>query len=155
MEKFIKGKLDVEIKVVRCKLSGKVILSTLEGEEEKRRVMEQKLKGGSVFLEHDLSWEEKKVQERLNRWAKIEREKGRDIKVGFAKVRVRGVWKKWEEVERELGESGGWERMKDVVKERGLRVMRQAEVKKQKTKCEPRSGNKKEIKGGKVLKRKV
>lgn len=81
--------------------------------------MEQKfkLKGGSVFLEHDLSWEEKKVQERLNRWAEIEREKGRDIKVGFAKVRVGGVWKKWEEVERELGESGGWERTKDVVKE--------------------------------------
>lgn len=54
MEEFIKGKLDVEIKVVRCKLSGKVILTMLEREEEKRRVMEQKfkLKGESVFLEH-------------------------------------------------------------------------------------------------------
>lgn len=52
MEEFIKGKLDVEIKVVRCKLSGKVILTTLEGEEEKRKVMEQKfkLKGGECVF---------------------------------------------------------------------------------------------------------
>lgn len=74
VEEFIKEKLGVEIKVVRCKLSGKVIVAMLEGEEEKRRVMGKfKLKGGCVFLEHDLSWEERKVQERMNKWAKTER----------------------------------------------------------------------------------
>lgn len=53
----------------------------LEGEEEKRRVMGKfKLKGGYVFLEHDLSWEERKVQERMNKWAKTEKEKGKERK---------------------------------------------------------------------------
>lgn len=39
------------------------------------------------------------------------------MKVGFAKVRVDGVWKKWEEVEKETGERVGWERTKEKVKE--------------------------------------
>lgn len=53
-------------------------MATLEGEEMKRKVMRQKykLKGG-IFLEHDLSWKERKVQENLNRWAKTEREKSK------------------------------------------------------------------------------
>lgn len=54
-------------------------MATLEGEEMKRNVMRQKykLKGGSIFLEHDLSWKERKVQKNLNRWAKTEREKSK------------------------------------------------------------------------------
>lgn len=42
------------------------------------------------------------------------------MKVGFAKVRMDGVWKKWEEVEKETGERvlrEGWERTKEKVKE--------------------------------------
>lgn len=35
----------------------------------------------------------------------------------FAKVRMDGVWKKWEEVERVLGGSESWERKKDKEEE--------------------------------------
>lgn len=38
------------------------------------------------------------------------------MKVDFAKVRMDGVWKKWEEVERVLGGSESWERKKDKRK---------------------------------------
>lgn len=44
MEGFIKEKLEIEVKVIRCKLSGRVIVVTLEDQEMKRRVMNQKYK---------------------------------------------------------------------------------------------------------------
>lgn len=39
------------------------------------------------------------------------------MKVDFAKVRMDGVWKKWEEVERVLGGSESWERKKNKEEE--------------------------------------
>lgn len=44
-----------------------------------------RLKGENIFIENDLTWEERKVQERIIRWTKKERIKGEDIKIGFGK----------------------------------------------------------------------
>jgi len=41
------------------------------------------------------------VQERINVWANIFRRKGKEIKVGFRKVRVDGEWIDWREIEDE------------------------------------------------------
>jgi len=40
-----------------------------------------KLKGGRLFIENDLSFEERKVQEKLSRWAKEIRNKETEVKV--------------------------------------------------------------------------
>jgi len=66
---LIKEKVRVECKVVSCRESEMVIIVKLECEEVKREVMKNKyrLKGDKIFIENGLSWEERKVQEKINR----------------------------------------------------------------------------------------
>lgn len=46
-------------------------------EKVKKKVMRNKfkLKGEKIFIKNDLSWEERKIQDKINRWAKIERKR--------------------------------------------------------------------------------
>lgn len=49
----------------------------LESEKDKKEVMRNKfkLKGEKIFIKNDLSWEERKIQDKINRWAKTERKR--------------------------------------------------------------------------------
>jgi len=100
---LLKDKLGLEVKVAGCRESGTVVVVKLEDEEEKKKIMRNKyrLKGNSFFIENDLSWEERNVQGKINKWAKEQRGKGLDIKVGIGRVRVKGIWRGWEEIEKE------------------------------------------------------
>lgn len=49
-----------------------------------------KLKEGIVYIEHDLTWEERKVQEEIGRWVGTERDRGKMVKAGYARVRIDG-----------------------------------------------------------------
>lgn len=104
IEIFIKEKLGIEIKVKSWRQSGKVIVVKLESEEMKREVMinKCKLRGSNIFIENDLTWEDRKIQGKINKWAWEERNKGKEVKVGYRRVRVEGVWKKWEEIDKVL-----------------------------------------------------
>lgn len=95
---FLKDKLGVETKILYCRVSGTVIVAKVESEEKKREIMvnKNKLKGENIFIENELTWEERKRQERINKWVKEEKEKGKDVKIGFTKVRINGIWKKWQ-----------------------------------------------------------
>lgn len=57
-----------------------------------------KLKGERIFIDNDLSWKERKTQEEMNRWTKVQRGKGKKIKVGLGRVKVKGIWRYWEEI---------------------------------------------------------
>lgn len=50
-----------------------------------------------------MTWKERKTQERINRWVKEEREKSKEVKSGFARVRIERKWRRWQEIEEELG----------------------------------------------------
>lgn len=78
-----------------------------------------------------MTWEERKTQERINKWAKEERSKGGDIKIGRGKVKVNGVWKFWDDMEKENREKECDEGKKDRIKKR-----------KQKISSKPRRNNK-------------
>lgn len=108
-EKFIKEKIEVEVKVNKCRKSNNVLIITLEEEIKKREVMRAKnrLKGEKIFIENDLTWEERKVQEKIYRWVQEERSNGREIKVGYARVNIEGRWIKWGDIERKLERKGG------------------------------------------------
>lgn len=60
-----------------------------------------KLKGEKIFIENNLSWEKRKIQEKINRQIKKQREKSLQVKVGLARVWVKGVWRTQAEMERE------------------------------------------------------
>lgn len=70
MEEFRRKKLNIEVKVIRCRRSEGVLVVKMENEHMKKKVMrnKSKLKGRNIFTENNLSWEERKVQEKINRW---------------------------------------------------------------------------------------
>lgn len=105
IERLLREKVGVEVKVTECR-SGNCIVATLERKGMEMDVMrsKNKLRGERNFIEKDLTWEERKTQERIYRWVKQEREKGIYVKVGFARVQEKGVWRKWEEIEKEMRE---------------------------------------------------
>ncbi|XP_025995913.2 uncharacterized protein LOC113005092 [Solenopsis invicta] len=111
-ENFIGKKLDVNCKVVMCRLSGSVVIAKIDGEEKKKEIMikKSKLKGGKIFIENDLTWEERRVQEKIHKWCREQREKGFEIKIGTGRVKIGDSWKRWEEIEentRKEGDKGG------------------------------------------------
>lgn len=80
-------------KVEYCRRSGTVIIVKLDSEETKRKVMrnKNKLKGETIYIENDLTWEERKTQERISRWAKTQKEKGKGVKIGMGRVKIGNV----------------------------------------------------------------
>lgn len=93
----------MKVNIEKCRVSGRIIIVVLGNEEEKKEVMSRKnrLKGDKIFIENDLTWEERKTQERINKWAKEKKSEGGDIKIGIKKVRINGVWKFWDNMEKE------------------------------------------------------
>lgn len=67
--KVPKKKLEIEGKIENCRLSGRVIIARLGNKKEKIEVMKKKnrLKGENIFIENDLTWEERKIQEKIIR----------------------------------------------------------------------------------------
>jgi len=120
---FFKENIRVECKV-SCRENGAVVVVKLETDETKKEVMrnKHKLKGERIFIENDLSWEERKTQGVINRWAKIQREKGIEVKIGIGRVKLKDKWRNWNEIlkekeEREgIGEDSEGERGKEARK---------------------------------------
>lgn len=81
------------MKIVSSKKSGKVIIARLKDGDTKKRIMENKhkLKEENIYIENDLTWKRKKIQEKINKWAKEERVKGKEVKVGYTKVRINRI----------------------------------------------------------------
>jgi len=116
VKEMLKDKLGVTCEVNEVRKSGPVLVARIEGEEGKKEVMRNKfkLKGDKMFIENDLSFDERKVQEKLGRWAKAEREEGVEVKIGRGRAKVRGKWIMWEAIERQEKDRGEREsRMKE------------------------------------------
>lgn len=107
-QNFLKERLGVSCKVEYIRISGPVIVARIENKEKKNEIMtnKSKLKGTNFFIENDLSWEERKRQKSINRWAREQRGKGEEVKIGVGRVKVRGIWRKWEEMEDGSGKKG-------------------------------------------------
>ncbi|XP_020298178.1 golgin subfamily A member 6-like protein 22 [Pseudomyrmex gracilis] len=102
---FFKSKLRLDCNVEQGRVSNKVIVIKLSSEEEKKAVMENKnkLKGEKIFIQHELTWEERKIQEEIYKWVKEKREKGEEMKIGTGKVKIQGKWRQWRDIQREMG----------------------------------------------------
>lgn len=78
-------------------------IAKIESKEKKREIMRNKykLKGEKFYIENDLSWEERRTQEQITRWAKEQKAKGEEVKVGLGRIRIKGRWKSWAEIKQE------------------------------------------------------
>jgi len=90
MKELLNNKLGVACEVGEIKKSGPVIVAKIVGEEGKKEIMKNqcKLKGEKLFIE---KFEDRKVQEKLSRWARGKKSKGIKVKVGKGR-KIRDRW---------------------------------------------------------------
>ena len=98
-ELFI-DKLDVKINIESVRTSGRILIVRLE-KNEKAEIMKRKsrLAGTRIYIENDLSFEDRKRQVEMYRWIKEKRELGWNIRAGQGRVLFNGIWRRWEENE--------------------------------------------------------
>jgi len=72
---------------------GKLIVVRLKSEDMRRRVLmnKWKLKGGDIWLEEDLTWEERRIRWRIRRTARVEG-KGKRVRMAQWVIWLEGVW---------------------------------------------------------------
>lgn len=107
VSKVIKENLNVEVEVrkaYRIRIKEKdIVIASLDSWVQKREIMSKKrdLKQG-IWIEDDLTKEEREVQRRLRERAREEREKGKKVKVGYMKLYIEDRIFRWNEKRREL-----------------------------------------------------
>lgn len=77
-----------------------MVLVEMEGLEKKRELMRAKrrLKGERVWIEDDLTKEERRVRWLVEREAEAERAKGKRVQVGYMRLWVDGKLRRWDEI---------------------------------------------------------
>lgn len=94
-------KVDVEVKsVINLSKPDKrdMLLVELGNYQEKQDIMKNKsrLKGTEIYVEYDLTLEERKIAAYLRKTAKEEREKGKQVKIGYKKLYVNRKMYVWD-----------------------------------------------------------
>lgn len=84
-----------------------MVRAEIERWEMKRQIMMKK-RGleREIYIEDDLTKKERVIQGMIRKVAKEEREKGREVKIGYMKTRIDGRWLKWNEKKGCLEEDG-------------------------------------------------
>lgn len=78
-----------------------VIIIEMKSWEQKEEIMREKKKLGSrrIYIDHDMTEEEREVQRKLRERAKKEKADGRMVKVGYKKIEIQGKKYVWSEEE--------------------------------------------------------
>lgn len=109
MAEFMKNKLEVDAEIKKVVTISKkddwnTILVQMETWEEKLKVLKNKnkLKGSNIFIEHDYTQDERRIQGEIIKIAKAETEKGNETKIFYRKMLINGVPYIWDENEKGL-----------------------------------------------------
>ena len=100
-ENFLEQHLEVKVKVKAAhRLGQNTCLIQLENLQDKEDIMRnkqklRKLSSGIVFINNDLSVEERIMQKQIRERAREERKRGKTVKVGFHKIVIEGEEWKW------------------------------------------------------------
>lgn len=103
VEDFLEKTVGAKIEVIDAhKIRGRndklpMLIAKLKNSEEKELVMKNKHKliGTKVYIDHDLTEKEASTQKKIRDFAKAERLKGQNVKIGYQKININGEWIKW------------------------------------------------------------
>ena len=89
---------------VRKSEGKELIVAKVASVAEKIEVMKNKgkLKGKWIYIDDDLTKEERETQSEIRKQAREERDKGKTVKVGYKKLIINGTLFKWCEKEKKV-----------------------------------------------------
>lgn len=103
IQEWLKTKLEVDTEVRRVTNLGKpgnrdMVLVELGNYQKKQDIMKNKsrLRGTEIYIENDLTLEERKIAASIRRLAKEERKKGNQVKIGYKRVYVNKKLYTWD-----------------------------------------------------------
>ncbi|KAH0814792.1 hypothetical protein GEV33_007999 [Tenebrio molitor] len=85
----------------------KMILAKIESWEQKKNIMLSKSKlkekkGERMYIDDDLTKEERETQKQLRELAREERDRGKRVKIGYRKIQINGDWFRWDKRQEKL-----------------------------------------------------
>lgn len=90
---FLLDRIKVRRSITEVRKSDKVIVVRLAMDEQKAEMMKNKnrLVGGTIYIENDLTKEERDKQKEMWEWVKERKSRGEDVKMGLKRVRINGI----------------------------------------------------------------
>lgn len=83
--------------------------------EMKRKIMRNKwkLRGEEVWIEEDLTWEERRLRWKMRQFAIKKEKRGKKVRIGERGMWIEGVWWRWDEKREKMMDGRGrdWERI--------------------------------------------
>lgn len=101
MENFIKDNLEIDIKIGNArKIGTNIVLIELGDNNDKHKIMKNKnklknIKDKRIYINDDMTKEEREIQKRIRMVAKEEKQNKRHVKVGFQKLEIENKHFKW------------------------------------------------------------
>ncbi|KAK9707951.1 hypothetical protein QE152_g27532 [Popillia japonica] len=112
VQEFIEEKMGIKVEIKEVERIGinnsrMIIKAKMNNMDNKRLVMKNKnkLKGTKYFIDPKFTNEEEKIQKKLREEARVERDKGKQVKVEYQKIRINSEWYKWDVQNQELTKS--------------------------------------------------
>ncbi|XP_025269024.1 trichohyalin-like [Camponotus floridanus] len=106
IEQIMRQELQVEADVeeaywIRREQRGGMLIAKLKSWQQKREILakKSKLKGKKLYIDNDLTKKKRDVQKEIAEIAKLERERGNQVKIGYKKIMVNERTFKWKEGE--------------------------------------------------------
>jgi hypothetical protein len=106
-EKMIEQELKVKVKVNKAyKIGQQRCIIELQNFEDKIATLKAKrnLKGKNIFIESELTENERKIQKELRDIARNEKSNGATVKIRYQKLEINGITMKWDKKEQKLVE---------------------------------------------------
>lgn len=101
-EEQLKVKADTNKVIILNKgKRNEVLIVEMENWEKKQEIMaaKSKLKQTKIYIDNDLTWEERKIQREIRSIAKEEKGKGKSVKIGYQKLIINGEVYGWNKQE--------------------------------------------------------
>lgn len=115
IEQFFRNELGSKANIMAVKTKGmgeevSTAIVEMKDWEAKQEVMKKKWRLGKqkIYIDHDLTEEERYVQRKLRERAREERNENKEAKVGYRKIRIQGKWYGWDENKGEIQERKGF-----------------------------------------------
>lgn len=102
IQHLLENRLGIKIKIVEAYNISKnktrdVLLAQVENMHQKQEILRNKNKftGSNIYVENDLTVEERKIQSEIRKIGKMEKEKGKNVRIGYRKITIDGIRFNW------------------------------------------------------------